>query len=358
MILILGFFLSGLKLNAQDHRFMVFFQDKSSSFSIDNPLEFLSTRAIERRSKQNISITEQDLPINQDYISSLEDQGAKVWFSTKWLNGVLIQVDSSKLTDLGSLSFVSSIEYVAPGALKPQIKSDLVQKNQSTVKGRTQSTEIQNMLLGIDAMHQEGITGKDMLIAVFDGGFVGVENTQPFEHIISNNQLITTYDFVGNSSNVFRYDDHGTKVLSVIGANNQGIFTGSAFEANYILCVTEDVSSEYRVEEYNWLFAAEMADSSGVDIINTSLGYNLFDDPVMNYQKEDLDGSTSVISIAASIAATKGMVLTISAGNSGNSSWKTITPPADALDVLVVGAISVDHLKQFSAPQVPVRTDE
>lgn len=342
---ILVWLLSALHLSAQDHRFMVFFQDKNSSFNIENPADFLSVRAIERRTRQNIGITEQDLPINRDYITALEGEGAKVWFNTKWLNGVLIQADSSILTNISALPFVSSIEFVAPGALKAQNKTGLHKKNQSTAQGRAQSTEIQNMLLGIDLMQQEGVTGAGILIAVFDGGFLGVDQTQPFDHIMTNDQLITTFDFVGSSSNVFRYNDHGTKVLSVIGANNSGTFIGSAFDADFILCVTEDVSSEYRVEEYNWLFAAELADSAGVDIISTSLGYTVFDEPNMNYTVGDLDGSTSVISNAASIAASKGMVLTVSAGNAGNSSWQTITAPADALDVLTVGAIKADSTK-------------
>ncbi len=324
---------------------MVFFQDKNSSFNIENPADFLSVRAIERRTRQNIGITEQDLPINRDYITALEGEGAKVWFNTKWLNGVLIQADSSILTNISALPFVSSIEFVAPGALKAQNNTGLHKKNQSTAQGRAQSTEIQNTLLGIDQMQQEGITGEGMLIAVLDGGFMGVNQTQPFEHLIANNQLVTTFDYVGNSTDVFRYADHGTKVLSVIAAISSGVFIGSAINAEYILCVTEDVSSEYRVEEYNWLFAAELADSAGVDIINTSLGYSIFDDPNMNYTVEDLDGSISVISNAASIASSKGMVLTVSAGNAGNSPWKTLTAPADALDVLAVGAITEDSIK-------------
>jgi len=242
---------------------------------------------------------------------------------------------------------------VAPGELKAQNGAELHKKNQSTLLGRAQSTEIQNKLLGIDIMQQEGVTGEGMLIAVFDGGFLGVDQTQPFDHLVINDQLITTFDFVGSSSNVFRYDDHGTKVLSVIAANNPGVFTGSVFDANFILCVTEDVSSEYRVEEYNWLFAAELADSAGVDIINTSLGYSVFDEPNMNYSVEDLDGSTTVISNAASIAASKGMVLTISAGNAGSSNWQSITAPADALDVLSVGAIKNDSTKALFSSTGP-----
>ncbi len=114
-------FLSAFQLNAQDHRFMTFFHDKNSSFSIDNPAEFLSTRAIERRTKQGIDITEEDLPVNTSYITSIEDLGVTVWYATKWLNGALIQTDSSRLVEITALPFVSSIEFVAPDGLKSEI---------------------------------------------------------------------------------------------------------------------------------------------------------------------------------------------------------------------------------------------
>lgn len=329
---------------AQSHRFMVFFNDKNSDYEVENPQEFLSQRAIDRRIKQAISITEEDLPVSGEYVNALESLGATVWYTTKWLNGALIQTDSSSLEDISELMFVDSVEMVAPGPLITQNQKQN-RKDQILLNARTQSTEIQNRLLGVDVMQQEGFTGEGMLIAVFDGGFEGVDQIPAFSHLTENNQLTIVHDYVGNSDNVFRYDDHGTKVFSVIGANQPGVFTGSAYDADFILCVTEDVSSEYRVEEYNWLFAAEMADSTGVDIINTSLGYSDFDDGAMNYQLTDLDGVTTAISKAASIAASKGIVLTISAGNEGNSSWKTITAPADILEALSVGAIKDDSLK-------------
>lgn len=327
--------------NAQDHRFMVFFQDKNSSFSIENPSEFLSQRAIARRIKQNIQITEEDLPVNSSYPAALESTGALVYYTTKWLNGALIQTDSSKLTDILSLPFVTSAELVAPGPL-PTVVEVPGKQIKGVIEGRVQSTEIQNSLLGIDQMHLEGNTGQGMLIAVFDGGFMGVDEIAAFGHLYQNNQVITTFDYVGNSSDVYRYGDHGTQVLSVMGARSEDVFTGSAYDAEFILCVTEDMFVEYRVEEYNWLFAAEMADSIGVDIISTSLGYSEFDDPAMDYSPQTLDGMTTAISKSAKIAASKGIVLTISAGNEGNSGWSTITAPADVADALAVGAINED----------------
>ncbi len=337
----------GAPIKAQNHRFMVFFTDKGDEFSTAEPLEFLSQRAVERRIKQLIPVTEEDLPVNSTYLEDLASIGVLVRYPTKWLNGALIQADSSQLNDLSSLEYITSIEYVAPGPLTPRDGTAKPFKNKHKNRNvrTTLSTDLQNQLLGIDQMHQAGIKGEGMLVAVFDDGFEGVNSTDAFSHLFDNSQLLITYDFLGDNENVYRYDDHGTKVLSVIAAEIPGVFTGGVPEADFILCVTEDVSSEYRIEEYNWVFAAELADSAGADVINTSLGYNVFDDPEMNYTVEQLDGQSTVISRAASIAATKGMVLAVSAGNSGNSLWQKITAPADAIDVLAVGAINSDTVK-------------
>ncbi len=332
------------QIYAQEHRFMVFFQDKNSDYSVENPQQFLSERAIKRRADQNIPINSEDLPVNSDYIASVAETGAKVFYTTKWLNGALVQTDSGTLAAVSALPFVNAVELVAPGPLKaalPRSDRNIMEANAS----RMQSTDVQNHMLGVDLMQQEGITGEGMMIAVFDGGFLGVDQVTAFEHLQQNNQVVSTFDFVGNGQDVYRYGDHGTKVLSVIGANNPGVFTGSAYNADFALYITEDVSGEHRIEEYNWIFAAEMADSTGVDIINTSLGYSEFDDPEMDYSQQDLDGMTAAISKAVKIAASKGMVLTVSAGNEGNSPWKSITAPADVSDILTVGAITEDTVK-------------
>jgi subtilisin family serine protease len=149
-----------------------------------------------------------------------------------------------------------------------------------------------------------------------------------------------SFDFVHRQQDVFHHDDHGTEVFSVIAAYQEGDFTGGAYKANFQLYITEDIKSEYRIEEYNWLFAAERSDSLGVDIVNTSLGYNDFDLSSMDYSMEDMDGATTVITRAAQMAAERGMIVVTSAGNEGNKSWQIVTAPADAVDVLAVGAVN------------------
>ena len=242
-----------------------------------------------------------------------------------------------------SLPFVSNVELVAPGKklLGGRVRK---LKNESST-ATTSATMAQLQQLGIDEMQSQGFHGENISIAVFDGGFQGVDSTTPFQHLFQNGQVKLTLDFVGNTGNVYQYDEHGTEVLSVIGASIPDFFIGGAFAANFYLFVTEDVSSEYRIEEYNWLFAAEKADSAGVDIISTSLGYNEFDNPSMNYSPTDLDGKTAVVTRAAVQAMLKGMVVVCSAGNEGNQSWHYITAPADAKGILSCGAVNSEGVR-------------
>ena len=203
-------------------------------------------------------------------------------------------------------------------------------------------------MLGIDRMHQEGFRGDGLLVAIFDSGFRNYTNLPAFSHLIDREGIIQTFDYTKNSVSVENNFDHGLRVLSVLGADAEMI--GAVPQANYILAITENEVSEYRIEEYNWLFAAEMADSAGVDVINTSLGYSVFDDESMSYTQDQMDGETTVISRAASIAASKGIVLVASAGNEGNNAWGTITAPADSEHLLAVGAVNnLADLANFSS---------
>ena len=327
---------------AQVNRYMVFFKDKAMTpFSIGTPVEFLSQRAIDRRIKQGIAITELDIPVNENYVKSVKDAGASVFFRTRWMNGVLVQCNYNLISTLEDLSFVDHVEFVAPneklvsGGRK---KNNLRSKN-SKAAARTQA---QLQLNGLDEMQEAGYKGETIHIGIFDSGFQGVDSAVPFQHIFDEKRINFTAsrDFVFNSSDVFQYDEHGTEVFSVIAAYQDGNFVGGSYEANYQLYVTEDVNTEYRIEEYNWLFAAERADSAGVDVINSSLGYYDFDDVTMNYAKADMDGQTTVITRAANFAADRGIVVVCSAGNEGNLAWQIITAPADAQDVLAIASVT------------------
>ncbi len=329
---------------AQVNRYMVFFTDKEgTAFDLNKPDEFLSPRAIARRIKYNIPVTTSDLPVNVNYINAVQSEGVAVFFQTKWLNGVLVQVDQNLIPGIEQLSFVKEVRFVAPGArLAPSTEPPDLTSKVEGIKQTSISNALQNKMLGVDRMHEDGYTGKDIMIGVFDAGFTGVDISQYFLHLFEQNKIIAARDFVRNSSSVFQYDDHGTGVLSTISGFSESAYEGIAYDADVVLCVTEDTSPEHVIEEYNWLFAAEYADSLGVDIINTSLGYNTFDEPSMNYTYESMDGNTAIITRATDMAASRGILCIVSVGNEGNNNWKKLVAPADADSVISVGAVDAN----------------
>jgi len=340
-----------IPLYAQEAQYMVFFTDKADTqYSVDQPEAFLSERAIARRAKFNIPVEESDLPVNESYVEQLVTLGAEVFYRTRWMNGVLVQLSIEELEEVRKLSFVGKTEMVKPRARGARKKSGSSigssRKLKDPLKENNQLLNVlQNDMLGIDEMHADGYNGKGQLVAIFDGGFRGVDTVSYFSHIFEEDRMLTGYDFVGNDTNVYRYGQHGTEVLSCIGAYREGILEAGAYSADFMLCVTEDVSSEYRIEEYNWLFAAEFADSTGVDIISTSLGYTTFNEADMDYAYEDLDGHSAAITRTLNMASEKGILCVVSAGNEGSGSWRYVSPPADAVNVLAVGAVSNSYDK-------------
>lgn len=328
-------------------RYMVFFKDKAnSSFTIQNPSDYLSARAINRRSKQNIIISEQDLPVNNHYVTQVADLGIETYYTTKWMNGVLVQMEHGLENDVLNLPFVDRIEYVAPGAILSPPPGEIARDQEDPIPD-SRISERQYEMLELDIMHREGFLGQGVMIGIFDDGFQNYNSIPAFNHLIAENRIVYTEDFSKNRTDVENGFNHGLRVFSILGADSQDMI-GAAPAAQYILSVTE-ASGEYRIEEYNWLFAAEKADSAGVDVINTSLGYSVFSDPTMNYTTSDMDGQTAVITQAANITSSKGILIVVSAGNTGGSAWNIITAPADSEEVLSIGAIDEnEQLANFS----------
>ena len=345
MAMVVVGWLCTFSLQAQD-RYMVFLSDKDNvPYTLDNPEAFLSSESIERRNQQNIPVDSSDLPIDPRYVVQLAQTGAQVFYTSRWFNAVLLAASDEVLPLVKDLDFVTGVELVRPDRKGGRQKGgSAYEEAPGRPDAAWQENQLLNMLqnemLGIDRMHEAGYTGEGYRVAVFDGGFKGVDTVSFFQHLFEGNQMIPGYDFVGNSENVYRYGEHGTQALSCIAAYEPGVLEAGAYDADIMLCVTEESGSEYRIEEYNWLFAAEMADSAGIDIISTSLGYTTFDDDSMNYNYEDLNGKTAAITRAVNFATSKGIVCVISAGNEGSQNWRFISPPADASFVLSVGAVS------------------
>lgn len=323
-------------------KYRISLKDKAATeYSLKKPEKYLSAKAIERRRKQNLPIDSTDLPVCRKYIDEIRKQGVKIVVTGKWDNFVTVSCNDTTLIDrIAALPFVLSTEkvWISPGAGKPSMATERDSVlNQPTIHpdsiyGRA-ITQIQ--MSNGDKLHEAGFKGQGMTIAVIDAGFHNVDKITAMQNI----RILGTKDFVNQQADIFAESSHGMSVLSCIGMNRPDIMTGTAPEASFWLLRSEDEYSEHLVEQDYWSAAVEFADSVGVDVINTSLGYYSFDDKLKNYKYRDLDGRHALMSRQASHIADKGMILVCSAGNSGAGSWKKITPPGDADNVLTVGAI-------------------
>ena len=333
---------------AQNKKYFIEFTDKSNTpYSVSRPAEYLSPRALERRVRQQITVQDRDLPVNPSYLQAVRQTGAKVWYPSRWMNGALIEAGTATLAAVRQLLFVKPLTdqnrltaTVLHKAGFGRHKSAMAAARQQNALAIDYGNSLaQSQMLGIPQMHAAGFTGKGMHIAVLDGGFQSADRMEVFKPLFENRQVLGTHDFVRNEAAVYEDDRHGSQVLSVMAGYQPGALVGPAYGASFWLLRTEDYDTEYRVEEVNWLMAAEFADSAGVDIINTSLGYTDFDDPTMDYRPQDMDGKTAFVTRAANLAAATGMLVVVSAGNEGNNTWQTLSAPADAGSVLAVAAV-------------------
>ena len=326
-------------------RYRVYLHDKGgTTYSLDHPEEFLSKEAIDRRIRQGIAIDASDLPISPAYLDSLTDRGATPVVTSKWLATVVVScTDSVGVDQLLSLSFVDSVKWVWKGdemeKLPPkESPADTLRYTPTEAKKASPygyaETQIK-MLNGIK-LHKKGFQGEGMRVAVVDAGFTNADRISVFDSL----RLLGTHNVVNPDHSVFVGDEHGTRVLSCLAADEPGWIRGTAPHASYWLIKSEDNRTEYPVEEDYWVAAMEFADSVGVDVISASLGYFKYDVDYLSYAKDQLDGHTSFITRAASLVAAKGILLFCSAGNEGNGDWKTITVPADAEGILTVGSVT------------------
>lgn len=363
------FILITLVSQAQD-RYAVYFKYKpQESLSLSSPQNFLTAKALERRNREGIQADSLDLPVSGKYLASVSEVANYVLYASKWMNAAVLVTDEAGLDKLKALPFVEKVELVAKGFLpNPGARmrykvfaSVTLETNCENPKLNTRELAIsnnnydfQNQLIGIDKMHEEGYTGAGVAIAVFDAGFPGTNNATSFGHLFTNNQIVGQRDFVRPwNTEVFIDNQHGTNVLSLIAANEPGKLVSGAYDADYILVITEEVATEYRVEEFNWVRGAEYADSLGVDIINSSVGYWDFDDPSTNYTIEDLDGKTAIITRGATIAAQKGILIVNSVGNYGGRGTSSLVAPADAEGILSIGSVNTDLSRSGFSSQGP-----
>ena len=347
------------ELQAQFSRYIVQLKHKAAtSHTLANPLPYLSQPAIDRRTRYGIALDSTDLPVPASYIQQIQAiPNVTVLNVSRWLNAVSIQT-----TDAGALSAINALPFVqgtSSAAARPVIDIQNKFPSQGTASpvaekpGETTSdyfdygsgslAEIH--LHNGEFLHNIGLRGQGMRIAMLDGGFFNYPSLDAFDSVNANAQVLSTWDFVSRNATVSDDHPHGMQCFSIIAANIPGQFVGKAPKANFYLYRTEDVSSEFPIEEFNWACGAERADSSGADVISSSLGYGYqFSSPVADYPYSDLNGDITMSARAADLAAKKGLMVFNSAGNAGTDYWRMITTPADGDSVVAVASVNVSGI--------------
>ncbi len=363
-ILFLLFFIcsfSGAVAQTVDCHRLYLNNKNNSPYSVNRPGEFLSLRAVKKRERFKIPITEEDFPVNSHYISIIcsIDASIKILAKSKWFNTVVISVPNTYVMEtIKSLSFVDSAVLVANLSFE-QVKQDYQKEFVDTdiffkdsffpLKSETGNRYSygagykQIAMHNGHLLHNEGFAGEGMLIAVFDAGWENFNSIPYFQSLYDNGQIKGTIDLIPFIGNVYTGHSHGTAVTSTMATSAEGEFVGTAPKADYFFIRSEHPYTEQPIEEDFWAMAAEIADSLGADVINSSLGYTRFIDfialPYNAWSYKQSDGNSSIASLAAAKAGTKGVIPCISAGNEGESDWHYIGRPADASDVLSVGAV-------------------
>lgn len=342
LISILVLFLIPFLASAQSY-YLVYLKPKDLSKS----KLCISRESIERKQRFQIEIDERDYAIENIRLGEIQSI-SNVISSSRWLNAVSVVCTTKDIDRIKNLNFVDHIELLHTTNNVRKTTSQKLESNYTKDQYGLAFNQIK--LHNGHSLHDAGFEGQGMKIAVFDAGFDHVDKIASFKHLFLENRIFPVRNIVEQSNNLYTLDGHGTGVLGCMAAYFPDSIVASAPKASYYLFITEDPGSETRIEELNWAVAAEMADSMGMDIINSSLGYHQFDDPSQNYSRENMDGKTTIISKAASIAVSKGIVVVNSAGNHGNKDWQIITAPADVAGVISVGALDNDaNLADFSS---------
>lgn len=352
-----AFLLVILVTNAQAQtfsRYVIQFRNKAGTpYSLSAPLQYLSQRAVDRRTRYNIALDSTDLPVTPRYVDSVRLAGSVTVLNvSRWLNSVSIQTtDAAALSKIANLPFVQAIAPIAARTSDNKNNNEPASINQRTADASsTQKTAADYFNYGQsyeqvhihsgEFLHNIGLRGQGMVIGMLDAGFYRYTTLKAFDSVNAAGQVLGVYDFVAKDNSVVEDDAHGMECFSIIAANLPGQFVGTAPKASFYLFRSEDAASEYPVEEHNWVCAAERLDSAGGDLISTSLGYTTFDNSSFDHTYADMNGNVTMAARGADLAAKKGILVVASVGNDGDKPWHYLSTPADGDSVMAVGAVS------------------
>ncbi|MDZ4666041.1 MAG: S8 family serine peptidase [Bacteroidota bacterium] len=351
-------------LNAQaSTKFWIKLADKTGTpYSVGTPTAFLTQKSVDRRTTQSIAIDQTDLPVTPAYITQIDNiTNVQVLYASKWLNSVAVVITSTVSVAISTATnAINSLSFVVN--TNPTNKFKIVFEKEAIPEKNNEQAKSQGIVeyygvgfwqaqqLNAVCLHGYGYKGQGMTIAVLDAGFNNANILPAFDSLFARGGVLGTRDFVTGGNSVYEDNSHGMSVLSCMAACVPSVMVGTAPQANYWLLRTEDASPETPSEEYNWIRGAEFADSVGVDILTTSLGYTTFDKAAFNHTYTALNGKTYHMSIASTMAVRKGMFVLNSAGNDGTLPWQFIGVPADADSICTVGAIdSLGSYASFSS---------
>ena len=326
------------KVDATVSCYWVMLTDKAGTTF--DPYTYFDPKAIERYRINNADLYDiSNYPLNDSYVQQIESiltqnskfkiQNSQLLGSSRWLNATAVMASPEQIEAIKELPFVREVV-----AIECQMQ---VASTQSVGQPSSQEVvQLTNQLLRMNGnlFVEKGIDGSGIRIAVFDGGFHGVNTHKAFKHLRDAGRIVATWDFTRKQEDVYDNHTHGTMVLSCIAGVMDDRQLGLATGAEFLLAKTE-VDPEPFKEEVWWMQAVEWADKNGADLINSSLGYTKD-----RHYTWEMDGR-SYVSKAANMAARKGMLVCNSAGNSGeDKNWKIIGAPADADSILSVGGIA------------------
>jgi hypothetical protein len=318
------------------------------------PRDLVAPRSLERRRKvraENTLLDAADLPLDEAYVAAVTATGARLRQRSRWLNRLSVEATAAQIRAVAALPCVQEVEPLvrfrrrAGSNLPPEL--DAPAEVDRTPRASTSGTidygpsfdQLQQ--IGITTLHGEGLTGQNVLIGHFDNGYrlLGHES-------LAAMSIVAAHDFVDGDADPAppagapaNWGAHGIVTLSVLAGYTPGELIGAAYGSSYVLARTEDDGSETPLEEDNWVAAIEWADSLGIDVASTSLGYLTYDSPYPSWTWENMDGESTAITRAADLAVARGIVVVNAAGNEGfDANHNTLLAPADGDSVIAVGA--------------------